>query len=1058
MTTDSRKIQLETAVDATGAKAGFQQVKDSAKDMAQSVAQSGQAASKGIDGIGDGASAAGAKVDRATSNLISSIQRATAAAEAGKKSGSAFYESLANQRGVNVDVLRPYLNQLDAVTAKTKAATAAAVDWSKVTTSLGASNTLAGATTSLGATAFTKPAALPAVVPQIASESQKAAVVAAQSLDKIGMSAKQTAAALRQVPAQFTDIVTSLQAGQSPLTVLLQQGGQLKDVFGGVGPAARALGNYISSLITPLTLAAAGVGALAVAMYQGSKESEAYAKALILTGNSIGKTTDQLQGMAANIAKITGTQGEAAEALAAMAQSGKIASSSFTEVGAAVVSMNRVLGTSIDDAVGQFVKLADAPAKASADLNEKLHYLNLTTYERIRALEEQGDKEGAAALAQKSLAEATTARMAAVEKQAGVLARAWQALTHDAKEAWDIMSGLGRPQTTGDRIADLQKQLADRQARGATNSLTTGAFEKGNSRLQAEIATLSRQSLREQEYAYAQGEKARSDAAKIAASDRLNTLTKEVQTNADKRKKAIAELNKDFQTLGKATSGAEYDKLVANINEKFKDPKAAAGKAFQDDAATKMLAGLRQQEAALKEQLATDEKLTASEKERAKFVQLVADLKTKGTLTAEQKSLLANQGAIKAQLDQNVAIEKQVELKKEAAKLDEQRRKDAEEFARQIEGINISIESSNRSRQDQQDRTLEAFGLGSRARSEVEAQRSIRREFEGYQRQLTKNAAEKNQLGSDAYKEETARIKSALDDALAAQQAYFDALKEKQEDWRNGATTALADYIDYVEDAAGRARALMSNILGGLNESITDALWTGNLDSFKKFGDAIGKQIISGIVEQQLTKPLAQWMQGAVSDKDSIFSKIFGGLTSNKESGENWLGALGLGGGKSAANDALARGSTIANPLYVKSVDFEGVGSVFGSAANDSGGGFAGVLGGLFGGMSNGAATTVANALPGDSLDNLIKLAGAWGGAFADGGSPPLGKVSLVGERGPELFIPNQPGTIVPNGAIGGRSTVVHINQTFAEGTSRKTADQAALSASRALQRAQRIA
>jgi len=47
---------------------------------------------------------------------------------------------------------------------------------------------------------------------------------------------------------------------------------------------------------------------------------------------------------------------------------------------------------------------------------------------------------------------------------------------------------------------------------------------------------------------------------------------------------------------------------------------------------------------------------------------------------------------------------------------------------------------------------------------------------------------------------------------------------------------------------------------------------------------------------------------------------------------------------------------------------------------------------------------------------------------FADGGSPPVGVASLVGERGPELFIPKTAGTIIPNnslaGAMGGGQTV----------------------------------
>tara|TARA_R100001224_G_scaffold44566_1_gene25718 strand:- start:8515 stop:10341 length:1827 start_codon:yes stop_codon:yes gene_type:complete len=47
-------------------------------------------------------------------------------------------------------------------------------------------------------------------------------------------------------------------------------------------------------------------------------------------------------------------------------------------------------------------------------------------------------------------------------------------------------------------------------------------------------------------------------------------------------------------------------------------------------------------------------------------------------------------------------------------------------------------------------------------------------------------------------------------------------------------------------------------------------------------------------------------------------------------------------------------------------------------------------------------------------------LTGMMGGSFANGGQPPLGKVSLVGEAGPELFVPSSSGTIVPNNALGG--------------------------------------
>ena len=54
------------------------------------------------------------------------------------------------------------------------------------------------------------------------------------------------------------------------------------------------------------------------------------------------------------------------------------------------------------------------------------------------------------------------------------------------------------------------------------------------------------------------------------------------------------------------------------------------------------------------------------------------------------------------------------------------------------------------------------------------------------------------------------------------------------------------------------------------------------------------------------------------------------------------------------------------------------------------------------------------------SVNLLGNIAGLFGGAFANGGMPPMGKISLVGERGPELFVPRMPGTIIPNGGWDG--------------------------------------
>jgi hypothetical protein len=122
MATDQRKVVIPVEVDATGAKKGFEDVKQGAADMASSVKRAGEQA-KPFESIQKGGDEAAKKVDASTRSMVASIQRATAQFEAGSKSGARFYEVLAQQRGVNVDVLRPYLAQLDQAKAKAEAAT-----------------------------------------------------------------------------------------------------------------------------------------------------------------------------------------------------------------------------------------------------------------------------------------------------------------------------------------------------------------------------------------------------------------------------------------------------------------------------------------------------------------------------------------------------------------------------------------------------------------------------------------------------------------------------------------------------------------------------------------------------------------------------------------------------------------------------------------------------------------------------------------------------------------------------------------------------------------------
>ncbi|HDK6934327.1 TPA: phage tail length tape measure family protein [Klebsiella pneumoniae] len=134
-------------------------------------------------------------------------------------------------------------------------------------------------------------------------------------LDKTSQSAAQTANAMRMIPAQMTDIVVGLSTGQSPFMVLMQQGGQLKDMFGGIGPAIKGVGTYVMGLVNPYSVAAASVGLLTYAVYQNRQEIDAATK---IATTSLGANGDAAERLALNMVAISDKTGQAIDEVSSM--------------------------------------------------------------------------------------------------------------------------------------------------------------------------------------------------------------------------------------------------------------------------------------------------------------------------------------------------------------------------------------------------------------------------------------------------------------------------------------------------------------------------------------------------------------------------------------------------------------------------------------------------------------------------------------------------------------------------------------------------------------------
>ncbi len=405
-----------------------------------------------------------------------------------------------------------------------------------------------------------------------------------RGLGRIGqagqISAAQAANAMRTLPAQFSDIAVSLQSGQSPLTVLLQQGSQIKDQFGGIGPAVRAVGGYVSGLVTPVT-ALAGAGLVFAAAYvKGADEAGTFARALILTGNAAGTTAGRLQDASKRVAAVVGTQSQAAAALTELAGAANIDPAGLEKFAATAVRMQTVTGVSVADTVKQFSELGRSPVEASVKLNESTNYLTTSVYRQIKALQDSGRTAEAARVAQEAWADSNSMRMDQVVQKLGALESGWLAVKKGAAAAWNAMLNVGRADTLGGQLAAAEKRLQDLQRERETN--LRGNTGRRSSTFAAQISDQQAvvESLREQIRLEGRAaDAARESVLQAKARIEFDKIAETSLTQQERLSRAIAEANRLADTAG--ASAAERAKVIAALQDKFKSS-GAGGNPFAD--------------------------------------------------------------------------------------------------------------------------------------------------------------------------------------------------------------------------------------------------------------------------------------------------------------------------------------------------------------------------------------------------------------------------------------------------------------------------------------------
>ncbi|MFV8974791.1 phage tail tape measure protein [Serratia fonticola] len=710
---------------------------------------------------------------------------------------------------------------------------------------------------------------------------------------KIGtISATRYRQALRMLPAQFTDIFTSIAGGMPLWLVLFQQGGQISDSFGGLGgifryikeellgmkgatdesndslsESANSLADNaenargLAGILTPARLGMiglAGAGALvAYHFYKAADRAEQLRKSLAMTNSYSGLTASSLLNTIAAVHDSGLTYAEASEALKSLIDAGMSAGANFDKLTVTISNFADKSGVALDELAKDFVSIANDPSKGILALNEKYHFLTAVQYQHIAALQEEGRYTEALAAANQAAVDGMDRAAERMKESLGTVSSIMEGLKDMAKGMWDAIEGINREPTQGEALKSLISRRDSIQAQ-VENSERTGYNQKNGKldKWRAELSVLNAQIGAQTLLSDLQviSDKAASDAQaqhnqNLKDAIELQQGLNQGLKNSEKREKAINELNRQRIRMNQAAaadpknnlgmSDADYQKRLANINNQFKDPKTPKGPKYQppagdkaEDSAQADLLALQAQLEVLRQHTGVNDKISQQRRDlqtaQAQFT-VLEKAAGKRQLSAQEKSLLSSKDAVIASKERLAVIG---------------------DLVVQQERLNKLLDSAQKFDRQQQAKRAEITFL-SKGGTARDSQRQ----------------SERDRLTTE-YADNPVAQKQALS-SLEETYAERDRLEQ---DWKAGALNGLNEYLEKATDVYSSVSNVAMSALSGISNMMTDLVTTGKA-SFRDFTTSILKMIID-IINKLLVAYAVKSMLGEGEGGSSITSAL----------------------------------------------------------------------------------------------------------------------------------------------------------------------------------------